>query len=373
MPAGGSGGRVEAGEARDGRGLRVEGAAGGGCGGRGELARRQVRVSFLNTRISCMPMLMGLCLAALPCHAGSIVNIFDGITEIGSLSSSVDSSGNESAAFTLFGPYRYLMSDAAGTQFRFFQVIYYDDEPTTWLGNIITPAGAPAHSGTVVDTPSGGWDYELPGGDDTAPFYESDTEDNPSTGKPYAFPTLSYPDLHSPDGTNPGTVSSEDAPGLSAPSHQTLFETFLAYSNPALRALQEFDVLGGYSWGVSTDGSGYESGIDTTGISFSSIDSGTLAELQAALNRSGFGPSNSNAWTIETNANFATLAPEPSTLLLGAVGVLLIVARARGTRRGFRYEMPGRPAFQPAADRGSALLHTHAHHRHAAGAAQGLE
>jgi hypothetical protein len=284
---------------------------------------------------SPIPVPIILFLAALPCQASSILNIYDGSTIVGSLSSSVDMFGDESATFTLLGPYRALMSDTMGTQFRFFQVIYYDDEPATWLGNIITPASAPAHSGTVVDTPSGGWDYELPGGDDTAPFYESNTENNPSTSQPYAFPTLSYPDLHSPDGANPGTVSTADAPGLSSPNDSTLFETFLVYTNAGLLAQNTFDILGGYSWGVQTDAFGNETGIDTTNIAFSSIGSTTITELQAALNRSGFGPGSNNAWTIQSDSTFATLAPEPSTLATVAAALLLALAIVRFRAAGW--------------------------------------
>ena len=261
--------------------------------------------------------------------AGGTLQIYNGSVAVGTLISSVDAFGDESATFTLLSDYRNLMTDANGDQFRWFQVIYYDDEPTPWNGNIITPAGAPAHSGTVVDTPAGGWDYEAPGGDDFSPFYESDTENNPSTGQPYAFPTLSYPDLHSPDGTNPGYSATEDSPGLSNPNHQTLFETFLAYEDPSLDASHTIDLLGGFSWGVATNASDVEYGLGPQNIPFSSIDPSMLAELDGALARSGF--TGSYAWTVEATDPFA--APEPGTaaLISAAFAGVLWLRRQRSS------------------------------------------
>ena len=273
---------------------------------------RQASVAILYTSLFLIPP---------ACRASLIADISDGGTVVGTLSPFVDSFGDESATFTLLSPYRFLMNDALGDDFRFFQVIYYDDEPTTWNGNIITPAGATAHSGTLVDTPSGGWDYEQPGGDDAIPFYESDTANNPSTGQPYAFPTLSYPALHSPDGTNPGYSSTLDAPGLAGPNHQTLFDTFVVYEDPALAAQQTFDVLGGYSWGIFTDAGGSQFGINPAGVV---ITPSLLTELDGALGRSGF-----SGWTAQYQSTFADL-PEPATWLLVAAGVAgLVLGRRR--------------------------------------------
>jgi hypothetical protein len=253
---------------------------------------------------------------------------------IGTLSASVTGAGAESATFTLNAPYRNLMSDAAGTEFRFFQVITYDDEPTTWHGNIITPAGTANHTGDVVDVPSGGWDYESTtgnkGGDDTSPFYESDTANNPSTGKPYAYPGLSYPALHSADGTNPGTMSTNDSPGLSQANHKTLFETFIAYETPTMLSNKTVDILGGYSWGVQTNATASLSGIAPAYIAYSAIGNATLQELQGALNRSGF-----EGWTIVSNDVILTLTsvPEPSGLMLGFLAVSVVGAWRLSCRR----------------------------------------
>lgn len=280
------------------------------------------------------PLLPTLCfalfLAVVESKAGAISTIYDGGVAVGTLKSSVDATGFESASFTLNSAFRSLMSDAQGNQFRFFQVIYYDDEPTTWLGKIITPASAPAHSGTVVDTPAGGWDYELPGGDDFVPFYESDTANNPVTNQPYAFPTLSYPSLHSPDRQNPGTSSTLDAPGLVNPNHQTLFETFLVYYTPALAATRTFDVLGGFQWGVQTDALANQTGIDSVNLNAAALSPPGIAELSGALARSGF-----QGWTAQVVSAFAPLpVPEPGTgMVVFASVFLLSVARRVRSRR----------------------------------------
>ncbi len=253
-------------------------------------------------------------------HA-STLNILDGGTQIGALTASNDPYGNgEEATFQLLSPYKSLMNDAAGTQFRFFQVIYYDDEPVTYQGKVITPPSAPAHSGTVVDTPAGGWDYELPGGDDYSPFYESDTPNNPKTGQPYAYPTLSYPDLHS---DKLGYSSTSDEPGEDNPLDKTLFETFLAYVNPALDATHTFDLLGGYSWGIQNDPSDNTTGIPTANIPQSAITGGTIAELQGALDRSGF--TGQDAWSVESvDLSLYAPVPEPSEWMLLCAGVLFL-------------------------------------------------
>jgi hypothetical protein len=241
---------------------------------------------------------------------------------IGTLAGSITGGGSETGVFTLDNSYRALMSDASGSQFRFFQVITYDDEPEKWNGAIITAAGTADHTGDVVDVPKGGWDYQKTqgnkGGDDNSPFYESDTANNPSTGDPYFFPTLSYPALHTADGTNPGKALTGDAPGLDTALHATLFNTFIAFESPALLAAKTIDVLGGYSWGIKTDASGVKSSNPIVNLSYSSINVAMVAELQGALNRSGFA-----AWTIESNA---ADVPEPSTLALAAFGFIGLAA-----------------------------------------------
>lgn len=282
----------------------------------------------------CLPA--ALALAACASCSATILDISDGSTVIGTLNSAVTPDGIESAIFTLLPQYRGLMSDAQGLQFRWFDTIYYDDEPTGYLSptDIITPASTPAHTGTVVDPPAGGWYYQRFGGDDYSPFYESDTSNNPLTGRPYYFPTLSYPYEHSPDGVNPGTSSTIDAPGLADPNHQTLFETYLAFIDPALGATNTFDVLGGFSWGVQTDSQDTLTGIQPVNIPFSAIDSSKVNELQGAINRSGF--TGQYAWTVQALDAFAPLAavPEPGSgafVIIGLLtGCLGVVARGRG-------------------------------------------
>lgn len=274
----------------------------------------------MKNRLTALAGALALITSVYP--ADTITNITNGGVTIGSLDSSIDSIGDETATFTLLPQFRSLMSDAAGTEFRFFQVIYYDDEPVPWNGQIITPAGAPPDSGTVVDVPPGGWDYEQPGGDDTSPFYESDTANNPKTGLPYAFPTLSYPDLHSPDGVNPGTSSTQDGPDDIDPNNQTLFETFLVFFDPTLAAEDTFDVLGGYSWGIFTDGSALNHGINSTNLS---ISPATIAELDGALDRSGY-----SGWTAQSVSTFegAAAVPEPAATPLIAIGLTVLALAA---------------------------------------------
>jgi hypothetical protein len=196
--------------------------------------------------------------------------------------------------FELDPGYRSLMSDAHGAGFRFIQVITYDDEPVDWNGSIITPAGTPNGAGDVIDTPNGGWDYQAAdGGDDHSPFYESDTSNDPSTGKPFAASDLSYPDLHTGDGVNPGGSTTKDAPRLNGPNHRTLFTTFIAYEDQSNLSSQTVDILGGYTWGIMTDASGTVSPIDPTFIQGSDLSDLTLTQLQLALIRSGF-----LGWTV---------------------------------------------------------------------------
>jgi hypothetical protein len=260
-------------------------------------------------------------LLALPAQAGLITVTYSG-TVIGTLQYDVDAWGRELATFTLDAAYRSLLSDATDSEFRFLQVIYYDDEPVTWGGSVITAAGTAAHTGTVVDTPAGGWDYQTPGGDDRSPFYESDTAADPGTGTPYYFSSSSYATVHADDSYNPGYVYISDAPDLSGALHQTLFETYLVYMSASMQASGTFVILAGFSWGIATDATGVQYGLAATEIVASSIDASKLAELQAALDRSGY-----SAWQVT-----ATAVPEPAmgaTLALALAGMAWRRARRR--------------------------------------------
>jgi hypothetical protein len=245
----------------------------------------------------------------------SSMAITSGGVQIGNLFISVTrNDGIENSEFDLLPQYRSLMSDDLGQQFRFFQVITYDDEPTTWEnGRIITSAGTADHVETVVDAPAGGWDYMLPLGEDYVPFYESDTRTNPSTGKPYVYDwayatTGGATAVHTPDTSTQGWVVSKDKPLLSNPNDNTFFETYITYIDPTLRGRQHFDVLGGFSWGILTGPNGNQFGISPTAIPFENIN---FAELQGALGRSGY-----DGWTI--------VVPESSTALTILIGLALI-------------------------------------------------
>ena len=228
--------------------------------------------------------------------------------------------------FTLLPRYRSLMSDARGAQIRTMQFITYDDEPFPWLGRIITPAGAAEHSGTLVDDPAGGWDYELPGGDDANPFYDSDTENNPATGLPWAYPELSYGNQHSPDGVNPGMMVIADAPIEEFAGDRTLFETFFAYETPSLLSNHVVNLLGGFGWGILGTGDFNIAPIGPTDIAFTDINPAILTELNGALDRSGYA-----GWNVVAD-NAILAVPEPATWCMMLSGFSLIAMRSRRSR-----------------------------------------
>ena len=275
---------------------------------------------------------LGMLMAGSAAHAQMISVILNGSAtalNIGSISASVTAGGAESATFTLGADYKFVLDDTRNQQLRWYQVIVYDDEPVAYMTKILSPAGTAKNTQDVVDVPSGGWDYESTtgnmGGDDTSPFYESDTVNNPVTGKPYRFPGLAYSALHS---VAAGTSSTSDSPGLSGASHQTLFETYLTYENSDLFQAKEVDVLGGFSWGIKTDAASAKSGIDASYLNYADINTNAKkAELTAALGLSGFG-----GWNLRVT-NSITAAPEPGMFALlltsGLCGGMLMRRRKK--------------------------------------------
>ncbi len=265
---------------------------------------------------------MALDILATPVGGGAAVHI-------GAIDASNTAAGGMFGRFTLDGRYRSLMSDAAGRQIRTVQFITYDDEPFPWQGRIITPASTPEHLGTLVDDPAGGWDYELPGGDDANPFYDSDTENNPATGLPWAYPQLSYGNQHSHDGVNPGTMVIADAPIEEFAGDRTLFMTFFAYETPALLGNHVVDLLGGFSWGIRGTGDFTIDPLGPTDIAFSTIDPAMLVELNAAFGRSGYA-----GWSVIAD-NAILGVPEPSTwaMMLSGFGLVAAGLRARRLRQ----------------------------------------
>lgn len=245
---------------------------------------------------------------------GTTITIYNGKDAIGELQANINSQGSEMGIFSLLATSRALMSDSSGRQFRYFQVITRDDEPLSWRGSF------PASGGNaVVDSPVGGWDYELPEGDDTLPFYENDAPCEVDSSN--RFFTFSYCEMHSSDALQRGFSVTVDTPVLLIPNHQVLFETYLVYIDPSLRRRSQFVILGGYSWGIRTDSRGSQFGIGPAIIEQSSIDSGRLGELNSILQYSGF--AGQYTWAARVDEQFVS-APEPDTSELFIIGGTLV-------------------------------------------------
>jgi hypothetical protein len=305
----------------------------------GALARRTAR---LQTMAAVLAVALALSVCALPAAAQTLpipgqVNAGGPAVTIGTLSAAVTGGGSESATFTLNQQFRNLLSDANGTQFRFFQAatsysILPSYNPVTHAGGVLAPNNPVPNTADVVDPPSGGWNYEwttgTKGGDDTSPFYERDTLNNPA-GNPYFAPGLTYPALHSADGVNPGTMSTRDGPKIPA-GNQVQFVTFIAYETQAMLTARQVDILGGYSWGVQTTAAGVQTGTAPTYIADSAITPAMVTQYGAALALSGFA-----GWSITASDTIlTTFAPEPSGLTIAAIAGALCGAWGL-MRRGF--------------------------------------
>jgi hypothetical protein len=219
-------------------------------------------------------------------------------------------SGAEGAFFKLDDGFKFLMNDAKGCQFRWFQVMTQNDDPPVWKGK-------PPPSYPFVDGPSGGWDYERdppfkyksgkPGGD-TVPFYENDDDFTPNKN---SYPL--YKDVHS---QKDGVVKESDGPGLPrGASSIRKFETYLVFVDPMMRKAMQFDVLVGFGWeiGLDKDKKPYAKGSEE-------IKKLDLAMLNKSLEPSGF-----KGWEAKTGLDIGACAmasPEPDSRTIVLVGSL---------------------------------------------------
>ena len=228
----------------------------------------------------------------MPAEAAEIIDVnafYKGNNvQIGTIAATVSPTGAESGIFTFAPGWGKLDTHL---DFGWYQIITADDCPAKWGG------GFPPLP--VVDPPAGGWDYQLPTGDDFKPFYWNDAE----------FAANHVEGVSSSTSDNPRDPCSK-------PGQGTFWETFLVAYGYAPNA---FDVLAGYDWSVGTDGSG---NVTATGPTIAAIN---LGVLNIALEDSGFG-----MWTAETGVDL----PEPSALTLMFIPfVCVVLAETRRARR----------------------------------------
>jgi len=126
-------------------------------------------------------------------------------TTIGMLTSTIDNAKQfEKGVFQLSETYKFLMNDAGGCQFRFFQAITSDSEPAHFPGGMAVAV-------PYVDPVSGGYNYQqAAGGADHVPFFENDD------GGKYFYPNYSGA-LSFGYGFPGGTPVHEQASGSSGP------------------------------------------------------------------------------------------------------------------------------------------------------------
>ena len=176
---------------------------------------------------------------------------------IGTLTATL-AGANETAVFQLNNNMTWLMADGT-TQFRFYQIITGDATKVNFNAQAYTWGPGFANNPTVpfVDPPAGGYFYQssngvLQNGADNAPFFENND--------PYAA-TYGYLSYSSTFPNNPallpatvnnlpvhsaaqGVVREWDAPG---PANVN-FTTYITFTDKTLLGLNEFLVLGGFSW-----------------------------------------------------------------------------------------------------------------------------
>ena len=159
-------------------------------------------------------------------------------TEIGFLEPTISDGADgkyEKSIFDLHPDYEFLMNDAMGCQFRYFQVAISDNDPKRPpMTNGMLP-GIP-----YVDPPNGGYlgqTSSMGNGADHSPFYEND-----DGAGPYAFQRYSdvfnsadsaFPD-NTPVHSATGTVNTNDFPGVSDNAHVD-FETYIVFVDDEMR------------------------------------------------------------------------------------------------------------------------------------------
>ncbi len=285
--------------------------------------------NFLRKRHKLAPVLLGVSAFLLAPASHAIVikaNINGNVVPIGDMSASngffnndpATSKLGESGSFTLDAGFKYLMDDAHGCEFRWFQIVTADSGAPNWMGAAPTVP--------YTDPPFNGWDYQRtpPGnfttgiaGDDQLPFYENNAE--------YA---QAIPANNLGHDAAAGKTVTYDTPGLAKVANFNLqFQTYVVFFDPTLAANKKFVVLGGYSWGGS-----YGDPATTASFTFNGPTiinaagiTANLPTMQTALGNSGF-----TGWTALDGSTTPISCPDSgdtSLLVLVAVSSLILGRR----------------------------------------------
>lgn len=214
--------------------------------------------------------------------------------------------------------YKYLMNDAMGCQFRWFQIVTADSRPPKWMGS------APAVPYT--DPPYNGWDYQrtpegdyMTGtpGDDQLPFYENNAEYALNSESPTNTTGLGH---NAADGIS----RIYDRPGLPRVDNGVLtFQTYIVFVDPALLAAKTFIPLLGYSWGGGFNGRPTQANIYFTGPTYIQPNQFNMNTMVTALNNDGF-----SGWKPTFGGQLAA-CPEPAPFLALGGAALLCVRRRK--------------------------------------------